>query len=259
MPADGRFHRVGLLTRASGGQITAFSVATAGLVARTSQTGQRQAALDVQAPILSGDRTLQISYPGTSTQSLRVHFVSDFEDAIGDGTPDFLRLHTAGDRIAFRNWFTALAEAAADLPKDKLPSEIGDCAALRRWCYRNALHAHDGAWLSGAQASLGQTLPSVRQYVYTNTPLGSGLFRVREGAFATRDLQDDAFGQFANSQTLWRLNTFLLGKDLRSARPGDLLFFPPTGAELAVPLDDCQRHGGKMGHLSHWTHRSRAG
>lgn len=118
-----------------------------------------------------------------------------------------------------------MAEAAADLSPDKVPSEVDDCAALLRWCYRNALHAHDEAWLRAAPVSLDLAQPSVRQYVYPLTPLGSALFRVREGAFTAADEHNGAFAQFADARALWRLNTFLLGRDVRRARPGDLLFF----------------------------------
>ena len=224
LPADGRLHRVGLLTLANGGRLEASSVATTGLLAHVFATNAGQAEVDVQSPVLAGDRTLKLTY-GKVTANLRLHFLSDFGDTVGDGTPDFLRLHTAQDRAAFRGWFTAMADAAADLPKEKLPREIDDCAALLRWSYRNALHAHDETWLSGVPASLELTQSSVRQYVYPDTPLGAALFRVREGAFTARDVSDGAFSQFADARTLWRLNTFFLSRDLRIAHPGDLLFY----------------------------------
>ena len=157
--------------------------------------------------------------------TLPVRFAPNFDDAGGSGTPDFLRLHTAADRSAFRGWFTALAEAAADLPPARLPHEIDDCAALLRWCYRNALHAHDETWLSGAPAGLDLSRSSVQQYVYPATPLGAGLFRVREGAFRQGDQSNGAFAEFADARTLWQRNTFLLSRDVHAARAGDLLFF----------------------------------
>src|SRR5437764_9884050 len=59
-----------------------------------------------------------------------------------DGTPDFLRLDSASDRDAFRRWFAAIAEYQALRPAQELPAEINDCAALLRYSYRGALHAH---------------------------------------------------------------------------------------------------------------------
>jgi uncharacterized protein YfaT (DUF1175 family) len=173
---------------------------------------------------MSGDHTVQLAYR-KSRKTLRIHFAPDMDDTVGDGTPDFLRLHTAADRNAFRSWFTAMAEAAADTPHDKLPQEINDCAALLRWCYRNALHAHDEPWLQGAPTAMDLTRPSVQQYIYPLTPVGTGLFRVREGSFSPGDESNGAFAQFADARSLWRWNTFLLGRDVRQARPGDLLFF----------------------------------
>ncbi len=178
----------------------------------------------IQSPVLAGERSVRVFY-GKNSATLKVRFLPDGEDSVGDGTPDFLRLHTVEDRNAFRGWFTAMAEAAADLPPDKLPREINDCAALLRWCYRNALHAHDETWLNEAPESADLTRPSVLQYVYPLTPLGSALYRVRQGAFAPGDISNGTFAQFADARTLWRLNTFFLNRNVRSVRPGDLLFF----------------------------------
>jgi uncharacterized protein len=150
-----------------------------------------------------------------------VTFVFDPSDSYNDGTPDFLRLHTAQDRQAFRAWFTSIAEAQAD--QAKLPAEIDDCAALLRFAYREALHAHDETWLSNHPAEA--TLPSIRQYVYPETPLGANLFRVRPGPFTPPDLRDGSFAQFADAETLMERNTYRIGRDLRVASPGDLIFY----------------------------------
>jgi len=146
-------------------------------------------------------------------------------DRFGDGTPDFLRLHSAEDRAAFRAWFTALADTAAGLPPERLPHEIGDCAALLRWCYRNALHAHDEAWQSAMPFDAPPPIPSVAQYAYPFTPLGAGLFRVRPGEYAPDDATNGSFAQFADAKTLWQRNTFFVSRSLAAARPGDILFY----------------------------------
>ncbi len=224
LPADGRFHRVGLVTLAGGNHVEASAVSVTGLPAYMSLSKTGHTELSVQSPVLSGDRTIRISY-GRTAINLGMRFTSYTEDTVGDGTPDFLRLHTAEDRIAFRFWFTALAEAAADEPKEKLPPELDDCAALLRWCYRNALHAHDEAWLSTAPASLDLAGPSVRQYAYPFTPFGAALFRVRERSAVPGEVNGQDFAQFADARTLWRYNTFLLSRQVGSARPGDLLFY----------------------------------
>ena len=166
---------------------------------------------------------------GIASVTVTVAAPLDSSDLFGDGTPEFLRLHGGADRAAFRAWFTALADSAATLPAEQVPKEISDCAALLRWCYRNALHAHDEAWLATMPWAAPPPLPSVQQYVWPNTPVGGNLFRVREGAYAATDLTDGTFAQFADARSLMLHNTFLVSRDLRAARPGDLLFYRQLG------------------------------
>jgi uncharacterized protein YfaT (DUF1175 family) len=144
-------------------------------------------------------------------------------DHIGDSHADFLRLDSASDREAFRGWFTAIAEYQALRPPQELPAEINDCAALLRYAYRNALHLHTAEWLAENKLEALAYLPSVRKYAYPRTPLGAGLFQVRipGGEEDTRA----TFAEFADAKTLWRLNTFFVSRDVRLARPGDLLFY----------------------------------
>jgi len=145
-------------------------------------------------------------------------------DRFGDGTPDFLRLEDEHDRQSFRRWFTWLAEAQYFQPAAR-PAEIVDCAALIRYAYREALHAHDAAWTASAPLAIIPAFDSVAKYQYPYTPLGAALFRVRPGPFLPSDLSDGTFAQFADAQTLWRRNTHRVSRDLARAVPGDLLFF----------------------------------
>lgn len=222
MPADGGLHRLAVISLPDG--VATADVAVEGAVAKVLPNTSDRADIVVQAPVLPSVQKIRI-HSGGRWKTLAVRFLPDANDSVGNGTPDFLRLHTAADRTAFRAWFVALAEAAADAPKDKLPNEVTDCASLLRWCYRNALHAHDEVWLRDAPAAMDLSQPSVRQYSYPQTPLGAGLFRVRDGAFSLADEHNGAFAQFADAHALWRWNTFFVSRDVRRARPGDLLFF----------------------------------
>jgi uncharacterized protein YfaT (DUF1175 family) len=75
-------------------------------------------------------------------------------------------------------------------------------------------------------------LDAVAKYQYPYTPLGAALFRVRPGAFRASDLSDNAFAQFADAQTLWRLNSHFVSRRIAAASPGDLLYFrQETGDE----------------------------
>jgi hypothetical protein len=153
-------------------------------------------------------------------------------DSEGDGTPDFLRLDAARDRSAFRRWFTFLAEAQYFQQPASRPAEIVDCAALIRYAYREALRGHTGSWAAEAHLPLVPPFESVARYQYPFTPLGSALFRVRDGSFRPSDLDDGAFAQFADAQTIERLNTHFVGRGLNRALPGDLLFFRQDSGDM---------------------------
>jgi len=148
-----------------------------------------------------------------------------FTDAMSgrDGTPDFLHLDSAADRAAFRQWFAAIAEYQALRPPADLPAEINDCAALLRYAYRGALHAHNQTWIEENKLEALAFLPSVRKYVYPHTPLGAALFRVRPPS-PSEDLKA-SFAEFADAKTLVHLNAFFVSRDVRLALPGDLLFY----------------------------------
>jgi uncharacterized protein YfaT (DUF1175 family) len=223
-PADGATHVVAHVSSASGGSLKPDDLSVDGPAMRVVADSGDTLRVEVRAPVNPGEQRVVVR-AGRWRQVLHLRFVADVEDSFGDGTPDFLRLHTASDRAAFRRWFTALADAAANLPRERFPAEIDDCAALLRWCYRNALHAHDEPWQVAMPLDDLPPLDSVAQYAYPFTPLGAGLFRVNPGPYVDADRTNGSFAQFADAKTLWQRNTFLVSRDLRAARPGDLLFY----------------------------------
>jgi hypothetical protein len=182
------------------------------------------ATVAVQSGVMPGEAELRITAPGFARREVVLQTTPDFGDAIGDGTPDFLRLHDPADRLAFRRWFTLLAESQYYRGKNAAP-EIADCAALLRFAYREALRPHDAEWAHAVALPAPASTGDIRQYRYPFTPLGPALFRVRGERFAAGDLHDGAFAEFADAETLWRRNTFSVGRNLGRARPGDLLFF----------------------------------
>jgi uncharacterized protein len=225
LPADGAEHQAIRLRPSVSWLGFAGSVTLlAGPRVRLLQTGDPQGRLVWEgllvSPVLPGRSQLQFRW-NSRTIRVPVDFVSDANDSYGDGTPDFLRLHRAEDRHAFRAWFVSIAEAQAD--RRPLLSEIDDCSALLRFAYREALRSHDENWLADNPADAG--LSSIRQFEYPHTPLGANLFRVRSGPFLAADLADGAFAQFADARTLMTFNTHLIGRDLRLAHPGDLIFY----------------------------------
>ena len=150
-------------------------------------------------------------------------------DRFGDGTPDFLRLTDPSDQAAFRRWFARIAEYQALRPNNELPAEIVDCASLLRFSYREALKRHNEAWFLSTGIEISAPPGEVRAWHYPDTPLGAALFRVKPGAFEASDLTNGVFAQFADAKTLVELNAYWVSRDVRMARPGDLLFFRQFG------------------------------
>ncbi len=187
------------------------------------------ATASLRSGVNPGDAKLRIVAPGFATQEIALRTTPDDADIVGDGTPDFFRLHDPADRLAFRRWFTLLAES--QYYRGKPLPEIDDCAALLRFAYREALREHDATWSRAMALPAPAASGDVQQYQYPFTPLGADLFRVHDGRFAEADLRDGAFAQFADAETLWRHNTFAVGRNVARARPGDLIFFRQDRAE----------------------------
>jgi uncharacterized protein YfaT (DUF1175 family) len=150
-------------------------------------------------------------------------------DRFNDGTPDFLRLTDPADQAAFRQWFTSIAEFQAVRPRRDIPPEITDCASLLRYAYREALKRHDDSWFLATGMEVDALPGEIRAWHYPNTPLGTGLFRVQSGRFQPFDATGGAFAQFADAKTLVERNAYPVSRDVRDARPGDLLFYRQFG------------------------------
>ena len=178
----------------------------------------------IRAGVIPGRVGLRIESGNRSANAELVTLAVD-KDSAGDGTPDFLRLEDDRDQRAFRRWFAYLAEVQYFRPPMTRPAEINDCAALIRYAYREALHAHDSAWANTAQLPVIPALDSVAKYQYPFTPLEAALFRTRPGPYRPADVSSSAFLQFADAQTLWRYNTHFVSRSLARALPGDLLFY----------------------------------
>jgi hypothetical protein len=233
LPADG-FSSSTLTIRSSNGRDLRglhLEIATPHQVTLESLTVHADSATaSLQSGVLPGDAKIRVTAPGLTPEEVSLRTTPDYSDQVGDGTPDFLRLHDPADRLAFRRWFTLLAEA--QYYRGKPLPEIDDCAALLRFAYREAMRAHDAAWAHNIALPAPVSAGDIRQYQYPYTPLGADIFRVRNGSFASADLPDGAFAQFADAETLWRHNTFPVGRNLARAHPGDLLFFRQDGSHM---------------------------
>ena len=234
IPADG-FSATELTIRSSNGRdlrgVHMEVEAPHRLTLESLRVRSDQATATLQSGVMPGVAKLRVTAPGLAPRELALETTPDFGDAVGDGTPDFLRLHDPADRQAFRRWFTLLAESQYYRGKDGAP-EIVDCAALLRFAYREALRDHDAAWSQAMALPAPVASGDIRQYQFPYTPVGAALFRVRDGSFVGEDLRDGAFAEFADAETLWRRNTFSVGRSLSRARPGDLLFFRQDGGGM---------------------------
>jgi hypothetical protein len=186
----------------------------------------------VYAGVMPGTVELVAEAGGFKPLRVKLTIALDPTDAIGDGTPDFLRLQDAADRIAFRRWFTFLAESTYFQKEDERPKEVNDCAALIRYAYREALHAHDGSWANEWHLGRLPNSSSVRKYDVPHTALGPSVFRTRPGVFEPDDIGDGTFAEFADAETLRKFNTHLVSRDMKAARPGDLIFFRQAGQRM---------------------------
>lgn len=184
----------------------------------------RTATTTLRSGILPGRAVVEISWPEAKAQQVPVTLEAVHTDILGDGTPDFLRLGPE-DETAFRSWFTYLAELMYYRPTEDLPREVTDCAGLIRFAYTESLRDHGSAWTERLGLPDRPSTRDVRKFAAPHTPLGMALFRIRMGPFVPGDLEDGAFAEFADAQTLLRFNTRRISRELGDARPGDLLFY----------------------------------
>lgn len=148
-----------------------------------------------------------------------------WEDSDSDGIPDPLELRTFNDRESFRKWFTAIAEEQFYEPSREWNEDQRDCAGLVRFAWREALRAHDRAWLLRMGEAYDAVAPDVRAYTLERSPAGGKIFRTATGSFDESNLADGTFSEFADARTLKDFNSRFVSRDRAQARPGDLLFF----------------------------------
>ena len=218
-------------TRAAGRPRIALLASPAGVTVEELGGGEGHWQANLRAGVMPGRVRFRVTIAGARPATAEFDAIPDWRDSLEDGTPDFFRLDGEHDRQAFRRWFTFLAEAQYFQPAAARPPEIVDCAALIRYAYREALHAHDEAWTASARLALIPPFDSVAKYQYPHTLLGAALFRVRSGPLRPSDVADGAFAQFADAESLWRWNCHLVGRELSAAQPGDLLFYRRNGGE----------------------------
>jgi uncharacterized protein YfaT (DUF1175 family) len=209
----GPSHAIGFAMAISPARLRADGYSTATL--RSTQpaafaivSGQHAARIEgsrIVAGVLGGPVVVEARRSGFASVRATLETVAQ--------TPEqFLPLDDEADRAAFTGWFTWLADSQYSAASPN--PEVKDCAALLRFAYREALREHDGRWAADLKLTDVPAIASVRKYQYPYTPLGARIFRTADG-----------FAEFADAQTLIRYNAYFVGRDLRAAAPGDLLFY----------------------------------
>ncbi len=145
-------------------------------------------------------------------------------DTDADGFPDAMELRTESDRANFRRWFTSIASAQYDDLSSEWQPEQRDCAGLVRFALRESLRRHDRQWHRRV-SGIGEITADVSNSTLEHYPLGAPLFRVADGAFKEDDFMTNRFDDFADARTLKNHNARFIGRDVREALPGDLMFF----------------------------------
>lgn len=127
------------------------------------------------------------------------------------------------DRVAFRLWFSFLAEAQYYLDPAVRPREVKDCSSLVRYAYRESFARRGADWRRRNPLPAIPALPEI-------SARSGALFATAEG-----------LRHFADAQTLMRQNCRRLGHTLDRAQRGDLLFYQQNdGWHVMVYLGESQ-------------------
>ena len=104
--------------------------------------------------------------------------------------------------------------------------EIQDCAALLRYSYRESLKAHDAGW---AQAQHVGDVPHSDRYASGDIRRrcwGLDCFGYDQGRlWRGMKLTEPSLSFQPDAHALMSWNTYLVGRSVRAAKPGDLIFF----------------------------------
>ena len=146
---------------------------------------------------------------------------AQIRDANADGYPDSTQLHSSSERDAFLRWFAAIAES--QYTAINADWTLQDCSGLLRYAYTEALKPKTRAWWSRFGYFPDRTIAPLE--LDLKPVLNSAPFRTRGGTFQRSDLENKTFLKDVSVGYLMRYASVPLGKDVKAARRGDLLFF----------------------------------
>ena len=149
-------------------------------------------------------------------------------DSDRDGYPDALEL-TGRDRVAFADWFAAVAESQFYGISSDWKLEDQDCSGLLRYAFVNALEKKDKAWYAKFKFLPRPTSGEVRAYGYPMPLVSRSVFRQSPGAYRAGDVAEGRFVGRVGAKYLANFSSVPVGKDWRQARRGDLVYFIRPG------------------------------
>ncbi len=152
-----------------------------------------------------------------------------YADTDADGYPDVVELTSAAERLAFRAWFAAVAEAQYTAPAPDWTER--DCSGLLRYAFVEALEPKNAAWFAKFPFLVPPNVPPVKTLRYPLPVLSRSAFRIAPGRFQADDVEAGRLVGLATAAELMRYAAVPLGRSERVAERGDLLFFVHPLAE----------------------------
>lgn len=152
-----------------------------------------------------------------------------FMDSDQDGFPDIVEITSESERVAFRDWFAAVAEAQYAEPSPTWHAQ--DCSGLLRFAFVQALAPKTPAWFGQFAYLPMLTMPPVKTVSYPLPVLSRSAFRIAPGVYDPSDVAEGRIVGAATAGELMRFSSVFLGKTINSAARGDLLFFMHPLAE----------------------------
>ncbi len=161
-----------------------------------------------------------------------VEVVPKITDENLNGFPDVVEL-SGKDSKNFRNWFINIANSLYYNDTDFWKKSQRDCAGFVRFCFKEALKKHDKYWIQTLNYK-GKIFDDIKKYNYPNVPyLGVDIFRIRGGI----SLDKKNFSYYASGRYLKEYNLQFETKDIRKAKPGDVLvYFHPQDSSFPFHL-----------------------
>ena len=112
------------------------------------------------------------------------------QDADADGYPDMVEINSSSERVAFMEWFAAIAEAQYTTPTPDW--EYRDCSGLLRYAFVEALKPKDTAWFSKFPFLQVPNVAPIRSLSYPMPRLSRSVFRIAAGLIKKEMLKKGA-------------------------------------------------------------------